>query len=199
MELISRVKNILVSPKNEWETIDNEQHTHQQILMSYLLILALIPAVCTFIGQGLIGYSVFGVRVGGSIGYGLQNAIISFITMIGSVYLAAFVINMLAESFGSTKNFDKAFALTAYSYTAMCVGGIFYILPKLSWLGSLAGLYGLYILFTGLQTMMKTPEDKKVSYFVVSLVCLIVISIVVSLILGAIATGLFISSGSIRF
>ncbi len=186
MDIVNRAKNILVTPKTEWITIETEQYPNTTVLTSYLLLLALIPAICNFIGQGLIGYNVLGVHIGGTISWGVRQAIVSFISMIGGVYLTAFIIDLLAESFGSVKNFNQAFALVAYSYTPMCLAGIFYILPSLGIIATLAGLYGLYILYTGLATMMKTPEDKVTVYFIISLVCVIVVSVVLGLILGAI-------------
>ena len=195
MEIINRVKNILVTPKEEWVTIESEQDSHMKILTSYLLLLALIPAVCQFVRYGLIGYSALGIHIGGTVGWGIRQALVSYVSMIGGVYLTAFVIDLLAESFGSTKNFDKAFALVAYSYTATCLAGVFYLIPGLSILAFLAGLYGLYILYTGLKPMMNTPEDKQVGYFVVSLICVIVVGAILSAVLGAI----FLSSSMVRF
>ena len=194
MDIINRVKNILITPKTEWVTIEAERLPSVQLLTSYLLILALIPAVCQFIGQGLIGTSVLGIKVGGTIAWGLKSAITSYITMVGGAYLTAWVINLLATSFGSEKNFDQAFALVVYSYTPMYIAGVFYILPSLGIIATLAGLYGLYILYTGLQPMMKTPADKTVVYFIVSLVCLIVVSLVLGAILGVILAAVFVTS-----
>jgi len=186
MEIVNRVKNILVAPKAEWATIEVEQDSHVKILTSYLLLLALIPAVGHFIGDGLIGRTVLGIHISGSVSWGIRQAITAYISMVGGVYLTAFVINLLAESFGSTKDFNKAFALVAYSYTPMCIAGIFYILPVLSILAFLAGLYGLYILYTGLKPMMKTPDEKQVVYFVVSLISVIVVTVILSAVFGAI-------------
>ncbi len=186
MNIVNRVKNILVTPKTEWVAIEAEQSTNTTILTSYLLLLALIPAVCQFVGQGLIGYNVLGMHFGGTISWGIRQAVVSFISMIGGAYLTAFIINLLADSFGSVKNFDRAFALVAYSYTPMCLAGIFYIIPSLGIIATLAGLYGLYILYTGLVPMMKTPEDKATVYFIISLVCVIVVSAILGFVLGAI-------------
>ncbi len=186
MDIVKRVKNILLTPKEEWGTIEAEQYPNAKILTSYLLLLALIPAIGNFIGYGLVGHSVLGVHIGGSIGAGIRQAVVSYISMVGGVYLTALIINLLADSFGSTKNFDKAFALVAYSYTPMFVAGILYILPSLSIIAGIVGLYGLYILYTGLQPMMKTPADKITAYFIVSLVCVIVVVGVLSWVLSAI-------------
>ena len=191
MDIIDRVKNILITPKTEWVTIETERLPSVKLLTSYLLLLALIPAVCQFIGQGLVGTTVFGIKVGGTIALGLKSAITSYITLVGSAYLAALIINLLATSFGSEQNFDQAFALVVYSFTPMYLAGIFYILPALGILAMLAGLYGLYLLYIGLQPMMKTPADKVVVYFIISLVCLIVVWMVLGLILSAIMVALF--------
>jgi hypothetical protein len=185
MEIIEKVKNILVSPKTEWQTIGTENAPHAKVFTSYVVPLALIPAIAAFIGYGLIGYSVLGVHVG-SVSWGLRQAVVQYIAMLGGTYITAFVINALAENFGAKKDFDRAFSLVAYAYTPMFVGGVFYLLPSLSWLASLAGLYGLYLLYIGLQPMMKAPADKQTSYFVISLIVTIVVSAVLSVVLAAI-------------
>jgi hypothetical protein len=176
---------MLIAPKKEWAIVESENEPHGKVFVSYLLLLALIPAAGSFIGYGLIGHSVFGVHVG-SVSWGIRQAIVQFATMAGGVYITAFVINLLADTFGSVKNFDRAFSLVAYSYTPMCVAGVLYIIPALSTLASLAGLYGLYMLYTGLQPMMKTPPDKVTAYFVVSLIGMVVVSVVVSAVLAVI-------------
>jgi hypothetical protein len=184
MEIIEKVKNILVSPKTEWQTIGAENAPHVKVFTNYIVPLALIPAIAAFIGYGLIGYSVLGHHVS-SVSWGLRQAVVQYIAMLGGTYITAFVINALAENFGAKKDFDRAFSLVAYAYTPMFVGGVFYLLPSLSWLASLAGLYGLYLLYIGLRPMMKVPADRQTSYFVASLVVTIVVSAVLSFMLAA--------------
>jgi len=187
--MIERLKNILVSPKTEWLTIEKENAPHLKVLTTYVAPLALIPAIAAFIGYGLIGVSVgfgFASVKYASVELGIRMAIIQYVSMILGVYISAFVINILAENFGAKKNLNQAFSLVAYAYTPMFVAGIFYILPSLSWLAMIAGIYGLYLLYVGLQPMMKAPADKQSTYFVVSLIVMIVVGIVLSLILTAI-------------
>ena len=199
MDIVNRAKNILVTPKTEWVTIEAERLPSTQLLTSYLLILALIPAVGQFIGQGFVGTTVLGFKVGGTLTLGIKSALISYISMVGGAYLAAWIINLLSTSFGSEKNFDQAFALVVYAYTPMYVAGVFYIFPSLGILAMLAAIYGLYLLYIGLQPMMKTPEDKTVVYFIISLVCLIVVWMVLAAILGVILAAVFITSAASLF
>ena len=190
MNLINRAKSILLTPKTEWSLIESEQTDVKTLTTNYMLPLALIPAIAGFIGFGLIGQNVLGMHIG-SAGYGLRYAIVNLVSTIGGAFLTAYIIDLLAPSFGSEKNFLQSFKLVVYSYTPMMVAGILLIIPSLSILATLAGLYGLYLLYIGLQPLKKTPDEKKTSYFVVSLIVVILGSFVLSSILSSI----FITSG----
>ena len=99
MSLIDRAKNILLSPKTEWEAVANEEPNVQQILVSYVLPLALIPTVAVIIGWGVIG--VWGFT---SFNYGIAVGLVQLLNAFIGVLLTAFVIDALAPSFGSQKN-----------------------------------------------------------------------------------------------
>lgn len=185
MEIVERIKSILISPQKEWPVIESENAPHMKVFTTYVVLLAVIPALAAFVGYGLVGYTVLGVHVG-SVGWGIRQAVVQYAAMLGGTYITAFVVNAFADGFGARKDFDRAFSLVAYAYTPMFVAGVFYLLPSLSWLASLAGLYGLYLLYTGLQPLMKVPADKQTLYFVVSLVATVVVSAVLSFILAAI-------------
>jgi hypothetical protein len=182
MDIINRAKNILLNPKKEWEVVERENTPHVTVFTKYVVLLAIIPAVAALIGYGLIGYSVLGVHIG-SLSLGIRQAIVLYISQLAGVYLTAYIIFALAESFGAKKDLNRAFSLVAYSYTPSLVGGVFYLLPSLSWLASLAGLYGLYLLYTGLQPMMKNPAEKQTPYLVVSLIATVVVSSIFSVVL----------------
>ena len=145
MNLVDRAKNIIITPKTEWVTIAGEEPNIGQIFTGYVLPLALIPAVASVIGWGVIGSGVFG----GSIIFGVAQGVIQLVLAFASVYIAAFVIDILAPNFGSQKNLGRAVQLVAYSFTPAWVGGVLNIIPLLGWLGGLFGLYGLYLLYVG--------------------------------------------------
>jgi len=183
--MIDRVKEILTAPKKEWAVIADENAPHAKVFMGYVLPLSLITVVAAFIGYGLIGYSALGIHIH-SLSWGIRQAIVQWIVVVGGIYVTALVINLLAENFGAKKDFDKAFSLVAYSYTPFLLAGIFYILPALSVLVMLAGLYALYLLYLGMQPVMKAPADKNTGYFIVSLIVTIVVTGILSAVLTAI-------------
>jgi Yip1 domain len=186
MNLVERAKNIIVTPKTEWDVISTEEPNIQQILLGYVLPLALIPTIAVIIGWGLIG--IFGFT---SFTYGIAMGLVQLINAFLSVLVAGFVIDLLAPSFGSQKNMGRAVQLVAYSMTPIWIAGILNILPSIGWLAGLIGLYGLYLMYLGLSPLMKTPEDKKVGYLVVSILILIVVYFVIAAILTAIFMAIF--------
>lgn len=189
MNLIERARKIITNPKEEWAVINQETTSVTQLLTGYFLILALIPAIAQFVRYGLIGYNAPLVgHINGSIELGLKYAVIGYITYVLGAFLSAFIIDALASSFGSQKNFTKAMQLVVYSYTPMMIASVFGMIPGLSIL-SIVGLYGLYLLYAGLTPMMQTPEDKAVGYFVVSLLVIIVSYFIIGLIFTGILLG----------
>lgn len=184
MNLVERAKNIIMTPKTEWPVIAGEQPNPTAIMTGYVIPLALIPAVATIIGHGLIGGTVMS-----SFTWGIGLGVVSFVSTVLGVYLTALVMNFLAPNFGSQKDFGRAMQTVAYAFTPAWVAGILNIVPAIGWLGSLLGLYGLYLMYLGLPHTMKTPTDKVVVYLIVTIIVLVIIY----MILGAIMTAIMIA------
>jgi hypothetical protein len=188
MNLVDRAKNILLQPKQEWAVISAEPHTVQDLYTGYVMILAAIPAVASFIGFSLIGVTGFMGSYRWPITSGITHMILQYVLNLGWVYVLALIIDALAPNFGGEKNFMQALKVSAFSPTAMWLAGIFSIIPALAILGIL-GLYSLYLLYTGLPLLMKTPEDKAVPYTVVVIIVAIVLGIIVGALAGLVVPG----------
>ncbi|MBN8688707.1 MAG: YIP1 family protein [Chitinophagales bacterium] len=202
MNLIERAKNIIVTPKTEWDVINGEEANVPAIITGYVLPLAGAAAVAAFIGYGLIGVDMGFFRVKG-MDWGLYQGISVLAGALISVFVSAIVIDALAPSFGSEKNFGKSVQLVAYTWTPAWIGGLLSILPAIAIIGSLAALYGFYLLYVGLPVLKKTPEDKKVAYYVVSLLTMFLVFIVIGFIMAKILMSVFglsygLGGGSIR-
>lgn len=177
--LVERVKDLLISPKTEWAVIDRESTTVSGLFTSYVMILAAIPAIATALCLFLFvphGVTVYGVYIGISTTSIVVGAVLQYVLGIASVYIIGMIIEALAPTFGSTKDQLKAMKVAAYYPTAYWVVSILLIIPGIGLLASLVGgIYSLYLLFLGLPVLMKTPPDKTVGYFVVTLVVAIVV------------------------
>jgi hypothetical protein len=184
MNLVDRVKRILLSPRTEWEVIDAEQTTPAALYTGYIAPLAAIGPIAQ-----LIGYSVFGITVPfmGTykvpFGSALTGAIISYVLTLAGTYILALIIDGLAPTFNGQRNQIQALKVAAYSSTAAWVAGIFALIPGLRLLGIL-GLYSLYLLYLGLPVLQKTPRDKALPYTAVVVLAAIVLFMIVGLIAG---------------
>jgi hypothetical protein len=184
----ARATKIITDPKNEWPVIDAETTTVEKLYKGFIMPLAAIPAIAGFIGNSFVGTNM------GLLGYyrmpivsGLVGMIVGYVLALAMVYVAAMVIDKLAQNFQSQSSMIQALKLVAYSQTVMWVAGVANILPLLALLVSLiAGLYAIYTFYLGLPVMMKTPQDKVIPYMVVSAVVVFVLAFIVALITGAI-------------
>ncbi len=184
MALVDRVKGILMTPKTEWATIETEPATTGSIYTGYVIPLAAIPAVASFIGWSLIGFgSVMGVAFKAPVGTGLTYAAVSYCGALVGTFVIGLIIDALAPNFGAQKNQVQALKVAAYSSTAAWVAGVFNIIPSLAIIAILGALYSLYLFFVGLPMLMKAPQEKAPGYALV----VIVVAVVVFLVMGVIA------------
>lgn len=186
MNLFERVKGILLNPRAEWAIIEREPGDMAYLFMNYVAILAAIPAVCGFIGSSLIGISLPGlgtIRV--PIVTGLVGAVVGYLLTFAMVYIVALLADLLAPTFQGQKNFENALKLVVYSYTPAWLAGVFLLIPSLGFL-TILGLYGLYLLWTGIPPLMKAPQEKSIVYTLAIIVCAIVIGLIVGLVQAAI-------------
>lgn len=177
MDIVARVRSIILNPKKEWVRIKAEPTTLRGLFRSYIMILAAVPAVGQLLGNILVGRRLPMIgRYRWPIGSALANAILTYVLALAAVFLFALIINELAPSFASTKNMTAALKLAAYSMTPAWVAGILYLVPGLANLVILASLYGLYLLYLGFATpMMETPKDKVPAYLGISFVVAVVL------------------------
>jgi hypothetical protein len=172
--LFERVKGILVAPAAEWQAIEREPGDASVLFIRYVAILALIPALARLIGRSLIGGYT-------PISTGLFGAIAGYLLTFAVVYAVALVIHALAPRYGAQRSLPNALKLTVYAYTPVWLAGIFLLVPGLSFL-TILGLYGIYLLWTGLPPLMRAPPEKALPYTAAVGACALVLAVVLGVI-----------------
>ena len=164
MSLIGRASRILLTPRSEWIVIEGEQDNAWQVLRSYVVVLAAVPAIAGFIYTSLIGMSVPTagiVRV--PIVVGIINAALSYVTSLAVTYLAALLTDFLAPKFGGQARFDQAFKLIAYSFTPGWLAAACIAVPGFGFL-IVFGLYALVLMWLGAGRLMNVPPNRLTGY-----------------------------------
>ena len=178
MNLLSRIKNILLAPKDEWPMIAGEGTTPQALYLNYIMILAAIGPIVI-----LLTYGGFG-------GLGIRIALAAYVNSLIGVAVLALVVDLLAANFGGSKDFVAALKLTAYSFTAAWVAQIALFIPVLGWLVILAAaIYSFYLFFLGAPVLKKCAADKAAIFTIVVLLCAIALMYLVRLIVLSLGFG----------
>src|SRR5438093_9883517 len=182
MNLISRTKNILLSPKQEWQVIDDEATSVGGLYLGYIVPLAAIEPIASSIRMALFGISVpsmgtYPVPIGAAVRQGIAQYVMALV----GVFVLALIIDELAPYFRGHENRYQALKVAAYSSTAVWVVGIVGLIPGLTILG-LLGLYSLDLLYLGLPALRRVPQDRAVAYTVVVIICAVLVFVVIVMI-----------------
>ena len=190
-KIIERVKQIVLKPRETWETIAAEEDTMASQFKGFLLPLAGVQALAMFIGNWLVGaprlltvptiFSIFRRPWRMSFFESLISAILWYLLLVACIWLVGKVVSYLAPKFGSPQDELKGFKVSVYTFTPFLAAGVLLIIPSLQIITLLAGFYGLYLLYIGLPIMMNTPKDKSLPYF-------ITMAVIIILLYGIIAT-----------
>ena len=174
MALLDRLKGILFDPRAEWPKIAAEPATTQSIYTGWVMILAAIGPLAMLTALGGLG---LGVRV----------AVLAYLNGLIGTAVLALIVDLLASSFGGTKDFVASLKLVAYSLTPIWIAEVMLILPLLGMLILLgAAIYACYTFFVGAAVMNKCAPDKAIPYTIVVLLCAIVLSYIFRLTAGGI-------------
>jgi Yip1 domain len=185
MDIVERAKAITLNPAATWPVIDAEKHDAKSLFVPYMLILAAIPAVASFIGLSLVGMGGFGFNFRIPIGSGIAMMITTYILTLAMTFGMGWLASVLAPTFGGQSNLVQGLKLAVFGGTPMLLAGVFNVLPALSILGILVAFYALYVMYLGLPVLMKNPKEKTIVYMVVLILASIIAGVVLSAVTSA--------------
>ena len=183
-DIIDRIKEIVLKPRETWETIRTEETTMGRLFKNYLLLLAAAPALALFLGLLIVGVPINIVKLHQyKFGQSLVTTIVLFAVTVVLIWLLGKLISLIAPNFGSTQDDLKGFKVSVYTLTPFLVAGLCMIIPSFGVVVMLlAVLYGLFILYIGLPIVMGTPKEKAFPYSIVAMVGVVLICIIIAMI-----------------
>jgi Yip1-like protein len=185
MDLVERVKKILLAPKDEWPRIAAESATVQSLYVGYIVILAAIGPLAT-----LVSFSIIGM------GFGIGAAVFAYIHSLVGVAILALIADLLAPTFGGTRDYVAAMKLVAYSFTALWIAQIALLIPVAGFLVVLIGLvYTFYLFYLGVPILKKSTADRVVPYTIVVVISAIVLIYLIGLIARSLGLGFGMGAG----
>ncbi|WP_085632500.1 Yip1 family protein [Pseudomonas sp. R16(2017)] len=180
---------LFTQPNFAWSDIRREEEAHPRHYLAHLLLLALIPAVCLFIGTTSVGWSLAaGETVWLSNASALQLSLLLYLTTIAGVAIMGGFIRWMSRTFDARPTLNQCIGFAAYTVTPFFVAGIAGLYPS-RWLAILvlgaASVYSTFLLFVGLPTFMHERKEQGLLYAasVWGVGLLVLVTILVSMIL----------------
>ena len=183
--ILNHLWGLYSNPRTEWQQIDRN-HENYWYALSHILIIALIPSICSYYASAQIGWSI---GAGDTIRLTHESALFMSLGMyfglVVGVSSLAMMIHELAEVFDAKPSITQALELAAYTATPLYMVGFACLYPEL-WFISAVGLVGLaysiYLLYSGVPILMHIPEEKGFIYASTVVTCgLVLLSVLMAM------------------
>lgn len=160
---IYRITGLFLRPITTWEEIRDDKGNSLAAMVP-ALILGLIPPICGYIGTTQIGWTI---GAGDPVRITENSAAIIAIMYYTLIQVAVFsigwMIYWMAKTYGSDPSLPTCIRLAAYIPTPLFLVGFMQLNPIL-WLNLVVGLpattYTVFLLYTGIPTMMDISKDR---------------------------------------
>jgi hypothetical protein len=174
--LIERAKLVILSPKECWQKISNENTPPKELVQSIVTPLLVLSVVLS-----VVGLQVFGIYMGplgtwrpplfphlfSQIGF----AIISVVML----YVSSFIVQKLAGLFHGTATPERAFSLVTHAVLPMMVGNLLAFYPILGILGLVFTVISVIALYHGIPAMTTVAPNKTLG-FIAAYICIMILA-----------------------
>ena len=163
--MLNHLYGLMVQPRRQWQEIAglSEKGVNRQI--PYVIILALLPALCWYFGTTEIGWNI---GRGGQVRTLTNNSALSlvavfYVTMIMAVVAVGYFIHWMAKTYGAKTHPMKGIVVAGFTATPIFVAGAAGLYPIL-WLdillATIAVAYAVYLLYVGIPIVMGVSEER---------------------------------------
>ncbi|MEN5140748.1 YIP1 family protein [Pseudomonas sp. LB-090624] len=160
----SPLLKLFTHPADAWLEIRRAEEDHPQQYLPRLLMLALIPAVCLFVGTTTFGWSLAAEeRVRLSMGSAAQLAGLLYASTVIGVMLMGVIIRGMSRGFDAQPSLNQCIGFAAYCATPWFFAGVVGLVP-IRWVAFTALLaasaYASVLLYGGLQTFLRLKKEQ---------------------------------------
>ncbi|WP_053151118.1 Yip1 family protein [Pseudomonas sp. Pf153] len=159
---------LFTHPEFAWKDIREQEQAHPSHYLAHLLLLALIPTVCLFIGTTWTGWSLAEnetVRLNSA--SALQLCVLLYLTIVAGVVLMGAFIRWMSRTFEARPTLNQCIGFAAYTATPYFLAGLLGLYPN-RWLAAIvllaASAYATFLLFVGLPKFMNLKKEQGLLY-----------------------------------
>ena len=108
------IVKLFTQPNFAWTDIRKEEEAHPRHYLAHLLLLAMIPAVCLFIGTTYVGWSLAENEIVKlSAGSALQLCVLLYVTIVAGVALMGLFIRWMSRTFDARPTVNQCIGFAA--------------------------------------------------------------------------------------
>jgi hypothetical protein len=185
--LYHRTKYFIINPGMAWEVVHREERPMKFVRGSFFMPLIILVSVCSFLG------SMFFINTTLKPMYSVLVAVNTFLFLYLGVYASAFIVREIMRALDLGHDLLIAFKLVAYSmapiFLSLTISRLFESLLFINVLG----LYGLYIFWIGMETMINPPDHKKLPMLIATVFSMLFIFLLLLIILSRLTETVYFS------
>lgn len=165
---MNHVWGLLAHPDREMRDIKQENETVSHHYTHHVLLLALIPVICAFIGTTQLGWDL-GARqtIALSMVTAFGLAILFYAVILGGVAVMGRVIHWMARDYPQRPSLQRCTVFAGYVATPLFISGLVALYP-LVWLclfvGTLALVYTGYLLYVGIPLFLNIDKEESLRF-----------------------------------
>jgi hypothetical protein len=180
---------LLTRPDRAWTAIRQDEERNSANYLPYLLLAALLPAVCLFIGTHWVGWSlVEQERIRLEAVSALQLSVLLYLATLIGVVIMGYFLRYMSRTFEARPTFNQCIGFIAYTCTPFFLAGIAGLYPT-RWLTIcvllLACAHACYLIYVGIPHFMRIDQQQGFLYAssMIGVGLLVLVTILVSMIL----------------
>nr|WP_024967521.1 Yip1 family protein [Pantoea sp. IMH] len=165
---MNHVWGLLTHPDREMRDIKQENETVSHHYTHHVLLMALIPVICAFIGTTQIGWDLgANETIPLSILSALGLAVLFYALILGGVAVMGRVIHWMARDYPQRPSLQRCTVFAGYVATPLFLSGLVALYP-LVWLcvlvGALALVYTGYLLYVGIPLFLNIDREESLRF-----------------------------------
>ncbi len=181
--MIAHLFGLFYNPQKEWEKIAAESEGTIKRSLIYFIFFAMLPAIAMFIGTTQTGWVVSGsepIRI--TVASAIPLAVLFYAAIIGGLVFIGLMVHWMSETYDAESFPIKGVVLMGYAFVPIFLAGLLAVYP-VWWIDIILAVaafsYAIRLVYLGVPTMMKVPEDRGFLYasavFMVALVYVVVV------------------------
>lgn len=159
---------LITRPDRAWTEIRQDEDRNSANYLPYLLLAALLPAVCLFIGTHWVGWSLVDrERVRLEMGSALQLSVLLYFSILIGTFIMGFFLRYMSRTFDARPTFNQCIGFIAYTCTPFFLAGLAGLYPS-RWLAIavllIACTHATFLLYVGLPRFMRINQNQGFLY-----------------------------------